>query len=80
MEIIRELEVVRRGPYTGAFGYVDRSGDADFNILIRSIATLGQHVVLRAGAGIVADSIPERELHETREKARGPLRALGKSA
>jgi anthranilate synthase component 1 len=76
MEIIRELEGVRRGPYTGAFGYLDRSGDADFNILIRSIAIQEQQVVLRAGAGIVADSMPERELHETRQKARGPLGAL----
>jgi anthranilate synthase component 1 len=76
MEIIRELEGVRRGPYTGAFGYLDRSGDADFNILIRSIAIQEQQVVLRAGAGIVADSIPERELHETRQKARGPLGSL----
>jgi anthranilate synthase component 1 len=80
MEIIRELERVRRGPYTGAFGYIDRSGDSDFNILIRSIALHGREVELRAGAGIVADSVPERELHETREKARGPLRALGATA
>jgi anthranilate synthase component 1 len=80
MEIIRELERVRRGPYTGAFGYLDRNGDADFNILIRTIAVYGREVELRAGAGIVSDSIPERELNETREKARGPLRALGAMA
>ncbi|HSS65327.1 MAG TPA: aminodeoxychorismate synthase component I [Gammaproteobacteria bacterium] len=77
MEIIRELERIRRGPYTGAFGYLDRNGDADFNILIRTIAVCGHNVELRAGGGIVADSVPERELDETREKARGPLRALG---
>ncbi len=77
MEIIRELERVRRGPYTGAFGYLNRNGDADFNILIRTIAIQGGEVELRAGAGIVADSVPERELGETRAKARGPLRALG---
>lgn len=76
MEIIRELERVRRGPYTGAFGYLNRNGDADFNILIRTLVTSGRDVVLRAGAGIVADSVPERELNETRQKARGPLRAL----
>ncbi len=77
MEIIRELERVRRGPYTGALGYLNRNGDADFNILIRTIAVHGREVELKAGAGIVADSVPERELNETREKARGPLRALG---
>lgn len=76
MEIIRELERVRRGPYTGAFGYLNRNGDADFNILIRTLVTHGRDVVLRAGAGIVADSVAERELNETRQKARGPLRAL----
>ena len=76
MEIIRELECVRRGPYTGAFGYLNLNGDADFNILIRTLVTRGRDVVLRAGAGIVADSVPERELNETRQKARGPLRAL----
>lgn len=80
MEIIRELERERRGPYTGAFGYIDRNGDSDFNILIRTIALQGSSVELRAGAGIVADSVPERELNETREKARGPLRALGATA
>ena len=80
MEIVRELERVRRGPYTGAFGYLDRNGDTDFNILIRTIAVQGRRVELRAGAGIVADSVPERELNETREKARGPLRALGATA
>ncbi len=77
MEIIRELERTRRGPYTGSLGYLDRNGDADFNILIRTIAVHGRNVELRAGAGIVADSEPTRELSETREKARGPLRALG---
>lgn len=80
MEIIRELEQVRRGPYTGAFGYLDHRGDADFNILIRTIALQKDDLVLRAGAGIVADSVPERELNETREKARGPLRALAPEA
>lgn len=76
MEIIRELEQVRRGPYTGALGYLNRTGNADFNILIRTVVTDGREVVVRAGAGIVADSVPERELDETRQKARGPLRAL----
>nr|VFK15944.1 MAG: anthranilate synthase component 1 [Candidatus Kentron sp. LFY] len=76
MEIIAELERVARGPYTGAMGYLNRDGSADFNILIRTICRQGNKISLRAGAGIVADSSPERELRETRHKARGPLRAL----
>jgi anthranilate synthase component 1 len=77
MEIIAELEREARGPYTGALGYVNRDGDMDFNILIRTIWTREGTVHLRAGSGIVADSQPERELDETRAKARGMLRALG---
>lgn len=76
MEIIHELEQARRGPYTGAMGYLNRDGSADLNILIRTICRQGDGVSLRAGSGIVADSSPERELRETRHKARGPLRAL----
>jgi len=77
MEIIAELEGEGRGPYTGAFGYLDRSGDLDLNILIRSAWLHGRELQLRTGAGIVVDSIAERELDETRAKARGWLRALG---
>ncbi|KAA2285623.1 aminodeoxychorismate synthase component I [Arenimonas fontis] len=77
MQIIAELEGEGRGPYTGAFGYLDRSGDMDLNILIRSAWLHGRRLQLRTGAGIVADSIAERELDETRAKARGWLRALG---
>nr|VFK41355.1 MAG: anthranilate synthase component 1 [Candidatus Kentron sp. TC] len=76
MEIIHELERIRRGPYTGAMGYLNRDGSADLNILIRTLCQQGNKVSLRAGSGIVADSSPERELRETRHKARGPLRAL----
>lgn len=76
MEIIAELEDEARGPYTGSMGYLDRSGDLDLNILIRSVLIVGDAVEFRAGAGIVADSIPERELAETRHKARGLVRAL----
>nr|VFJ72652.1 MAG: anthranilate synthase component 1 [Candidatus Kentron sp. FW] len=76
MEIIDELEQVRRGPYTGAMGYLNRDGSADLNILIRTICQHDNRISLRAGSGIVADSSPERELRETRDKARGPLRAL----
>jgi len=76
MEIIAELEGTGRGPYTGAIGYLNRDGDMDLNILIRSILCEGNRVSIRAGAGIVADSVPERELEETRDKARGMIRAL----
>jgi anthranilate synthase component 1 len=76
MEIIAELERTARGPYTGAIGYINRDGDMDFNILIRTLVQRGSEISLRAGAGIVADSIPERELEETRAKAKGLLLAL----
>ena len=77
MQIIAELEGVGRGAYTGALGYLNRDGSMDLNILIRSLIAHGSHVRLRAGAGIVADSDAQRELAETRAKARGMLRALG---
>jgi anthranilate synthase component I len=77
MEIIAELEGVGRGPYTGAIGYLDRSGDLDLNILIRTLWRRGDQLRFRAGAGIVADSQPAAELAETQAKARGLLRALG---
>lgn len=76
MEIIAELEEVGRGPYTGAIGYLDRSGAMDLNILIRSAWLQGRALGFRTGAGIVADSVPERELLETRAKAAGLLSAL----
>jgi anthranilate synthase component 1 len=77
MEIIAELECAPRGAYTGSLGYLNRDGGMDMNILIRSLQLDGRALTLRAGAGIVADSIAERELEETRAKARGVLRALG---
>jgi anthranilate synthase component 1 len=80
MEIIAELECAPRGAYTGSLGYLNRDGSMDMNILIRSLQLHGRALTLRAGAGIVADSIPERELEETRAKARGVLRALGVEA
>jgi len=76
MQIIAELEERVRGPYTGAFAYFNRDGSGDSNILIRTIGIDGDNVEVRAGAGIVADSDPHRELDETRTKARGPLSAL----
>ncbi len=80
MEIIAELECEARGAYTGSLGYLNRDGSMDMNILIRSVELRGRVMTIRAGAGIVADSLPQRELEETRAKARGVLRALGKGA
>jgi anthranilate synthase component 1 len=77
MQIIAKLEGEGRGAYTGALGWLDRGGDFDLNILIRSVTLRGQALSFRAGAGVVADSDPLRELAETRAKARGLLRALG---
>lgn len=78
MEILAELEATGRGPYTGSVGYLGLHGQMDSNILIRTVF-LGADGAgeFRAGAGIVADSQPERERIETEEKARGLLLALG---
>ncbi len=76
MQIINELEGVARGAYTGSFGYLNRDGSLDLNILIRTMVVQGNTVTLRAGSGIVADSDPEAELAEARAKAEGLLRAL----
>jgi len=82
MQIIAELEAMGRGAYTGAMGWLNRDGDLDLNILIRSAEiegaeSSGSVLRFRTGAGIVTDSDPQRELEETRAKARGMLRALG---
>lgn len=77
MQIIAELEGQGRGAYTGAMGYLGRDGRMDSNILIRTLVQHGQHIWLRAGGGIVADSIAEKELDETRAKARAMLLSLG---
>jgi anthranilate synthase component 1 len=77
MQIIAELECLGRGAYTGSLGYLGRDGQLDLNILIRTMTLMGSALEFRAGAGIVADSDPQRELEETRAKARGLLRALG---
>ena len=76
MEIISELEQGPRGAYTGSFGYLNRDGSLDLNILIRTIVKQGKQVTFRAGSGIVADSDPMAELEETRAKAEGMLRAI----
>ena len=76
MEIIQELECGPRGAYTGSFGYLNRDGSLDLNILIRTMVMRGNEISFRAGSGIVADSEPDAELGETRAKAEGMLRAL----
>jgi len=77
MQIIAELEGEARQAYTGGIGFINADGSMDFNILIRSLTLHQQRVEFRTGAGIVADSDWQRELAETRAKARGLLAALG---
>ncbi|MBF0613812.1 MAG: anthranilate synthase component I [Magnetococcales bacterium] len=76
MEIIDELECSRRGPYAGAVGYLSFSGNMDLAITLRTAVIKEGRLYVQAGAGVVADSIPEREYEETREKARAVLRAV----
>ncbi len=82
MQIIDEFEPTRRGPYAGAVGYIDFAGNMDTCIALRTLvitpgATFGKHhAYVQAGAGIVADSVPEREYEETINKAKGLLRAI----
>src|SRR5215472_5841459 len=76
MEIIDELEPTRRGIYAGAILYLDFSGNVDSCIALRTLVAKGGRVYIQAGAGIVADSIPEREFEETVNKARALLKAL----
>jgi len=76
MEIIRELEQRPRGAYTGSMGYLNHNGDMDSNILIRTLVKHGQQLSFMAGAGIVMDSDPHREVAETGHKAEGLLRSL----
>jgi anthranilate synthase component 1 len=77
MEILAEMEQQARGAYTGSIGYINRTGDMDLNILIRTLVRKGNTITFRAGGGIVADSDAEHELAETRAKAKGLLRAFG---
>ncbi|MFQ5803263.1 MAG: anthranilate synthase component I [Candidatus Methylomirabilales bacterium] len=76
MEIIEEQEPVRRGPYAGAIGYVSFSGNMDTCITIRTILFAKERAWIQVGAGIVADSDPEREYQETLNKAAAMLRAI----
>jgi anthranilate synthase component 1 len=76
MQIIDELETVRRGPYAGAIGYLSYGGDLDTCLCIRTVVVKDGVAYLQAGAGIVADSEPAREFEETRNKAAALLRAV----
>jgi len=76
MEIIEELEPDRRGSYGGAVGYFGFSGNMDMAITIRTILMQKGQAFIQAGAGIVADSDPEREYYETVNKARGMMKAV----
>jgi len=81
MEIIDELEVTRRGPYAGAVGYVGFGARSlDTAIAIRTVVFHGDSAYVQAGAGIVADSVPEMEFRETTAKAGAVLRALAFAA
>jgi anthranilate synthase component 1 len=76
MEIIEELEPTKRGPYAGAVGYFSYNGNADFAITIRTLIVNGEKAHIQVGAGIVADSDPEREWYETEHKAQALMKAL----
>jgi anthranilate synthase component I len=76
MEIIEDLEPVRRGPYGGCVGYFSFTGSMDMGITIRSVAMKGTRAYFQAGAGIVADSVAEKEYLETMSKAEAMRRAL----
>lgn len=76
MEIIDELEPVRRGSYTGSAGYISACGKTDFNILIRSFQRTGATLTYQAGAGIVADSVPAREWQECLDKGEALRKVL----
>ncbi len=76
MEIIDELEPVSRGPYTGSIGYLGFAGNMDLNIVIRTFVIKDDIACVQAGAGIVADSDPEREYYETLKKAEALIKTL----
>jgi anthranilate synthase component 1 len=76
MEIIDEFEPTRRGPYAGAVGAVDFSGNMNTCIALRTMVFCGGKAYLQAGGGIVADSVPENEYQETINKAKALLRAI----
>ncbi|TKC19509.1 anthranilate synthase component I [Robertmurraya kyonggiensis] len=73
MEIINELEEVKRGVYSGAIGYLSANGNMDFALAIRTMVMKGEDVYIQAGAGIVYDSVPEKEYEETLHKLKAFL-------
>jgi anthranilate synthase component 1 len=77
MQLLEEIEPVRRGIYAGAVGYFDPAGDMDLAIAIRTAVMTGGRAYVQASAGVVADSIPSNEEAETRNKARAVLQAIG---
>jgi anthranilate synthase component 1 len=79
MEIIDSMEETRRGPYGGVVGYFDFSGNLDTCITIRTIVATGGRAFVQAGAGVVADSVPDKEAEETRRKAEAVLKAAAAS-
>jgi len=76
MEIIEELEPHRRGPYGGSFGYLAYDGAMDMALTLRTFVVAKGWMHVQAGAGIVADSVPEREYEECWNKARALLKAV----
>jgi anthranilate synthase component 1 len=76
MEIIDELETLRRGPYGGCVGYVDYSGNMDMAITIRTLLVKDETIHLQAGGGVVADSVPEAEYQESVNKAQALVQAI----
>jgi anthranilate synthase component 1 len=74
IEILAEMEQQARGAYTGSLGFINTDGSMDFNILIRTMVRIKDNISFRAGGGIVSDSIAEKELEETRAKAKGLLK------
>jgi anthranilate synthase component 1 len=80
MQIINELEPLRRGVYGGVVGYLDFAGDADTAITIRTALVVDGTAYVQAGAGVVADSVPENEDAECRNKAAAVIAAVGAAA
>jgi para-aminobenzoate synthetase component 1 len=79
MQVIAELEPVARGYYTGSLGWIGATGDLCLNIVIRSLWSADGRTFVQAGAGIVADSVPDREYAESLRKAQAPLLAAARA-
>src|SRR5262249_33293831 len=76
MEIIDEVEPQKRGPYAGAVGYIDFTGNMDTCIALRPVVLQGKNAYIQAGGGVVYDSVPADEYEETLNKARAMLKAI----